>query len=173
MSKEIWKDIEEYEGLYQISSLGRIKSVRRYINTRWYGGEIKKSRINRYHMIILYKEGKSKTFYIHRLVAQTFIEKSNLQVNHKDGNKLNNSVDNLEWVTPLENIKHSWEYGLAKKKFGSNNNNFKITNKIIKEINKLKGIYTQPKLAEMFNISLSQVGAIHQGRLQINKNREI
>ena len=100
MEKEIWKDIEGYEGLYQISNLGRI---RKYIILRQFLSH------KGYLTTQLSKENKSKTFLVHRLVAKTFIPKidGKNQINHKDGNKINNKVENLEWCTQKENINYS------------------------------------------------------------------
>ncbi len=100
--EEFWKDIRGYEGLYQISSLGRVKS--------FYKNKILKPRVkeNDYLIVSLYKEGKDKKFYIHRLVAEAFIPnpENKEYVNHKDFNKSNNSIGNLEWVTRIENFRH-------------------------------------------------------------------
>lgn len=100
--EELWKNIKGYEGLYQISSLGRVKS--------FYKNKILKPRVkeNNYLIVSLYKEGKDKKFYIHRLVAEAFIPNTDNKeyVNHKDFNKSNNSVENLEWVTRSENFRH-------------------------------------------------------------------
>ena len=108
---EIFKDIEGYEGLYQISNKGRVKSLERVTSS---GCPIKeKIRVNStkkngYEFIILYKDGKGKNFYIHRLVALAFIPNidNKSQVNHIDENKSNNCVSNLEWVTNNENQRH-------------------------------------------------------------------
>lgn len=101
--EEIWKDIEGYEGLYQVSNMGRVKSVRKNI--------ILKNKIesNGYERVHLYKNKGYKHFLIHRLVANAFIPNTdNLpQVNHKDENKANNRVDNLEWCIP----KYNYNYG--------------------------------------------------------------
>ena len=94
--KGIWKDIEGYEGLYQVSNMGRVRSLTRNNII------LKKTITNRgYERVPLYKNKKSKLFRVHRLVANAFIPNpDNLpQVNHKDENKLNNCVDNLEWCT--------------------------------------------------------------------------
>lgn len=107
--QEIWRDIKNYEGLYQISSLGNVKSLR--------NNKILKPGIrNEYYIVSLCKGGKQKSKTIHRLVAKTFIPnpKNKEQVNHIDGNKLNNRIENLEWCTNQENIIHSWKNGLSK-----------------------------------------------------------
>lgn len=96
MDREIWKDIEYYEGLYWISNFGRVKSKRKILKP--INGE--------YLRVGLSKNGIQTTKYVHRLVAETFLGKSNLQVNHKDENKHNNCVNNLEWITFKENMNY-------------------------------------------------------------------
>lgn len=112
---EIWKDIKGYEGLYQVSNLGNIRGIDRVIGyrknrTRKWVGEIKKPTIrkNGYLKITLYKDGKGKTREVQRIVAETFIDnpKNVQQVNHINGIKTDNKVENLEWVTPRENDLH-------------------------------------------------------------------
>jgi len=97
--QEIWKDIEGYEGLYQVSNLGNVKSIKNNI--------IKKpSKLPKgYLQICLNKNGKLKYISIHRLVAQAFIPNPNNLpcVNHKDCNPQNNNINNLEWCTYKEN----------------------------------------------------------------------
>ena len=123
MKVEVWKDINGFSN-YQISNYGRVKSKSRYVNVgiknvnKFYKQE---KIINQYYngrgymQVTIYNDiGKPKTIKVHRLVARAFIEnKNNLpQVNHKDGNKLNNCIDNLEWITHKENIRHSYRTGL-------------------------------------------------------------
>ena len=114
---EIWKDIKGYEGIYQVSSLGRIRSLDRLDNKgRITHGRILKNKHDGggYCMVALSKEGKQIYPKIHRLVALHFIPNvdNKPQINHKDENKENNSVDNLEWVTSKENA----NYGTRKER---------------------------------------------------------
>ena len=109
--KESWKDIKGYEGLYQISNLGRVRSVDRLDSANHrLKGRIKSTSIrpNGYENVILCKNSKSKGYSVHRLVAQAFIPnpENKPQINHIDENKANNKVSNLEWVTRKENINH-------------------------------------------------------------------
>lgn len=114
MSKEveIWKDIKGYEGLYQVSNLGRVKSLSRVTSQNKILPEIiLKPQIHGrgYFAVGLYKNGKITNNYIHRLVASTFIinQNNSLQVNHIDGDKSNNYVENLEWVSNSDNNLHA------------------------------------------------------------------
>lgn len=110
--KEIWKDIKGYEGLYQVSNLGNVKRIR-FINIHSnYPKEkmkSKKLRKDGYYEIALYKNGKGKSIQIHRLVAKAFIKEIDGKeyVNHINGIKTDNRVENLEWVTASENKIHS------------------------------------------------------------------
>ena len=156
---EIWKDIEGYEGLYQVSNRGRVKSLERIVmrkNGRPYSVPelIKERQIDHkgYDRIGLNKNGKKKRFFVHRLVLQAFNPSSDetLEVNHIDGNKLNNNVENLEWVTSSENSIHAFENNLHNHQ-GERNTNASITDSEAKEIKKLKGKgLTQKEVGEMF-----------------------
>lgn len=118
---ESWKPIKGYEGLYEVSNLGRIKSLERIAKgtNRKIREMIRKPNIMKgYHCIALVKDGHKKVFRIHRLVIEAFGEPQPSpvhQVDHIDGNKANNSIENLEWVTPAENTKRSFDTGLRKR----------------------------------------------------------
>ena len=139
--KEIFKPVKDYDGLYEVSNLGRVKSLKRsvfngkgfYINPEI----ILKSHINKttgYESVILTKNSEQILYLVHRLVLSTFIlnTENKRTVNHKDGVKTNNNVDNLEWNTYSENILHSFANGLQKPskpwlgKFGADNNSSKV-----------------------------------------------
>lgn len=109
--KEIWKNITDYEELYQISNLGNIKNTKR--------NKIKKKTINKdgYYVAKLSKNNIKKVFLVHRLVAKEFVKNKNNYniVNHKDENKLNNRADNLEWCT----VKYNNNYGTRHFKYKS------------------------------------------------------
>lgn len=116
---EIWKSIQDYEGIYECSSLGRIRSLDRYVldsKRQIYffvkGCELKpRKNKNGYLQVSLNKKGKRKMAYVHRIIAETFLEKikDKNTINHIDGDKNNNCVDNLEWCTYSENNKHSYK----------------------------------------------------------------
>lgn len=102
MSEEIWKDIEGYDGIYEVSSWGRVKNSRT-------GRVLKAGKdIYGYLFVNVYKNGKRTNYKVHRLVAQAFIPnpQNKPQVNHIDENKENNYVENLEWCTAKENNNH-------------------------------------------------------------------
>lgn len=120
--KEIWKDIFNYEGLYQVSNTGKVKSLER----KSFNGHVlitNKERFlkfgnngNGYLFVNLSKDNTQKRLYVHRLVAFAFIPNplNKETVNHKDGNKLNNCVENLEWCSQKENNQHARRTGLIK-----------------------------------------------------------
>lgn len=124
--EEIWKDIKGYEGLYQVSNKGNIKSLDRTTGIKKHGIHRLKEKIlkpikcGKYYQIYLCKDNKAKSFYIHRLVGENFIDniKCYTDINHKDGNTHNNNVENLEWCTRSYNIEHS--YKVLKRKVNVN-----------------------------------------------------
>lgn len=121
--KEVWKDVVGYEGIYEVSNLGQIRTCADKVTyTKRHGTRHWKQRIlkqkGNYKLgkrVTLWKDGKAKYFLVHRLEAIAFLgnppnEKST--VNHIDGNRFNNSITNLEWISREENIKHGFRNGL-------------------------------------------------------------
>lgn len=151
MENEIWKDIPEYEGLYQVSNLGNVRSLN-YNKTKKI--KVLKQGIQKkgYLFITLSKEGKHKSYNAHRLVAKVFIPNPNNlpQVNHKDEDKTNNSVENLEWCSAEYNVNYGTRTDRHRQnmigknignpkiktmlgKFGKEHNNSKPINQYTKE----------------------------------------
>lgn len=168
---EIWKEIKGYEGLYQVSSLGRIKSCEKYVKCK-NGKALKKEKIltpknvNNYHHILLHKNGNYKNFKIHRLVAMAFYENPNNypQVNHIDGNKLNNRVENLEWCTASHNEIHKYKLGYK--------NNRRVLQEfqipLIKEAYKI--FCNQRVVAKLFNVSQRTITCVLNNISYTNKH---
>lgn len=109
--EEIWKDIPNYEGFYKASNLGKIKNIKTNKILKPYQDKNRK-----YMNSHLSKNGIAKVIRTHKLIAQTFISNPNnyFVINHIDGNKENNRVDNLEWCTQKHNVKEAWRLGLSK-----------------------------------------------------------
>ena len=111
-TKEIWRSVNGYSGLYEVSSEGRVRSLDRYVNSgigiRLYKGRVLKPGIgkNGYLQVVLSKDNKQTTFGVHRLVWETFNGKrpEGMQVNHIDEDKTNNRLDNLNLMTPKQNV---------------------------------------------------------------------
>lgn len=155
--------VKGYEGFYVIDNKGDVYSL---VSGR---GRRKKVLIpyekNGYLAVNLYKDGKVKHHYIHRLVAEAFIPNpDNLpEVNHLDCNKFNNSVENLEWCDRKQNLKHSYDKGLKRK--GELHGRHKLTKNEVEQIRNLIGKMSQKEIALKFKISQPTVSAIKTGRL--------
>lgn len=172
MNDEDWRPIQGFEGVYEISSLGRVQRVKGACGTR--PGRTLKHLTNwAYPSVALHKGGLRKQVAIHRLVAIAFIPNSNNlpQVNHIDGDKSNYSINNLEWVTCGENHAHAYRTGLRSNlgnpNFGRNgakNGRAKITNAIAEEIRGLRGTMSQSAIGQIYGIGQSQVSAILSNR---------
>lgn len=161
---EKWCDIENYQGYYQISSFGRVRSINRYI-TRIDGrvcfipSRILKpfqGKTCNYLCVQLCKDNVTEKFMIHRLVAKAFLglkDKSTLEVNHINGNRHDNTVDNLELVTHQQNINHSISHFL-KNDYGEKSTNSKLSNNQAEEIRQkwFDGV-KQVDLANEYNVS--------------------
>lgn len=131
MKEEIWKNIKNYEG-YQVSNFGRVRTHNKITYTKRHGYRCWKNRILHFkpftnskqrskqgmgYRVDLWKNGKPKTLLVARLVLSTFTDtdiNTNLTVNHKDGNRLNNKLENLEWLSREDNIRYGFENGQYK-----------------------------------------------------------
>lgn len=160
--KEIWKDIGGYEGLYEVSNLGRIKSL------HFKESKILKNLEDRdgYLQLNLTKNNKQKLHKIHRLVVIQFIENplNKPEVNHKNGIKTDNRVENLEWVNHSENMKHGYRKGFINNT-GEKNGSHKL--------NKRQAFFIRNseirncKLAKMFNVSEVTISNIKKLKIWI------
>lgn len=169
--QEIWKDIKGYEGLYKISNFGRVKSLERYsskyfnnltkrINAKKIKGKILTSKKGKYLFVMLSKNGKYKTKSIHRLVAEAFIDNPNNYncVNHIDGNKYNNSINNLEWCSVSQNNIHAYRNGLNKR--NKKVLQYDMNGNFVKEWNSVR------QVGKELGISFTQIGACARGELK-------
>lgn len=172
--EEIWKDIPGYEGLYKVSNLGKIKSLSRF--RKGNNGArvpvkeiILKQAVNKlgYAVVSLSKNGKRPQFRVHRLVAFAFLDNPRElpQINHIDGDKLNNKLSNLEWVTPKENTKHAKSIGARDYAFGENSHYAKLTEKDVERI--LRLVADGLSIAEVafeYNVHNSSIERIKNNR---------
>lgn len=162
--KEIWKDIEGYENMYQISNLGNIISFKRK-NPKLLSKTIN---LDGYYVVNLTKDGKTKIFTIHRLVAKAFlINKENFPVvNHKDENKLNNKVDNLEWCT----YEYNHNYGGRNIRTGISQRNKKGSKIILQYDLEMNFIKEWPSLGEIqrtFGFTTSNISKCCRGKSKL------
>jgi hypothetical protein len=159
MEKEQWIDIKGYEGIYQVSNTGKVKSL--------IGNKIKirKPKLDNkgYYQINLHKNNKSKTFRLHRLVAESFIPNTSSKpfVNHKNFIKTDNSIDNLEWSTPLENTRHYIYNGEKNRKRPYENKTYERVKFSMDDLNEMHKLYlsgfTLSQIAEQYNIRTMSV----------------
>jgi len=156
--QEVWKDVKGYENLYQVSNFGRVRSLDRVVRNKNNGVKIIRGRIMSQHLvghgyyhIVLSKDGKIKGHLVHRLVAQTFIPNPQKlpQVNHKDENKLNNNIDNLEWCDSTYNN----NYGTVKVRHSLSQLNHISSSKPVKMLKNDKTIQIFPSISEATRVT--------------------
>ena len=177
LSNEIWRDIKGYKGYYQISNLGRIKSLQRKVPVNRKGQKtflktvkerILKQKTNKYgyKVVDLRRNGHDHRL-VHRLVAQMFIPNPENKpvVNHLDGNKINNNATNLEWATVSENTQHSYDNMLQVMGVGEENPGSKLTEQDVLGIWELrrKG-FIMKDIADKYDVSLSNISLIIRGK---------
>jgi hypothetical protein len=170
--KEIWKDIKGFEGLYKVSNTGKVKSLTRKVKGKSGSYRTINEKLisltdngKGYLVLTLYKDEKRYFKKIHRLVAEAFIDNplNKPEVNHKDGNKKNNNVNNLEWVTTLENCQHRQLNRLGNIENATKSKYKPIakidlnTGKIIKKFSSVK------EAAKEFNCHLDAIARVARG----------
>ena len=179
---EKWKDIKGHEGFYQISDKGRLRSLGREVVDKngiinRYKGKILKTHANKFGYLhcSLYKSSKVTCARIHKLVAEAFVDNTDNKphINHKDGNKQNNTPENLEWCTASENIQHAYDNGLnynserQKKLTSLANRGEKCHQSKLKEFDVqvirdayATGAFTQSYLSKEFGVGCDQISRI-------------
>ena len=175
---QVFRPVPGFEGLYEVSSLGRVRSVDRLVErrNRWktpykafYPGIELKQKPDKYgySTVCIFHNGQRKYVGVHRLVASAFIPnpKGLPQVNHKNCNKRDNSATNLEWATPLENVHHAIEHHLQRYAKGERMPQSRLTERKVKRIKKLlsKGTMTQAAIAREFQVSNNAINHISKG----------
>lgn len=181
LNNEIWKDVAGYEGYYQISNMGRVKSLDRMVNSARSstGFRLSKGRIlktyfarcgkcrkhsnteNAYELIHLYKGVNEKAFTIHRLVAEAFIPnpKNLPQINHKDENKANNRASNLEWCDSLYNA----NYGTRNERVSANRNDKTPVNQFSIDGEFIAQYESLAMASKSTNVRISLISAVCRG----------
>lgn len=156
----MWKNINGYDGKYQVNELGEVRSVK-YKNPRILKHEL----VGRgYPVVCLCNHGSVNHVYIHHLVANAFLTKPEDKqiINHKDGNKLNNQVSNLEYVSYSENNQHAYDTGLHGR--GEKHYNAKLSESDVKQIKKEGKRNTYQDIADKYNVSKATVRDILIGK---------
>lgn len=170
MLKEEWRDIFKYEGLYQVSNLGGVKSLNRYVRCKGGKKRLVKGRTLKFHIsargykyVVLCKEGRLKTYKVHRLVLMMFdrLSRDDEECNHKDGIRYHNCIENLEWCTHKQNCYHR-DNVLGKHSRGEKSGTSKLIESEVSEIRNLLGQekLTQKQIGEKYSISPSVISSI-------------
>lgn len=159
MENEIWKDIKGYEGLYQVNKIGQVRKLKHEIKIL--APEVMKKG---YLRVSLTKNKQRTRILIHVIVAKHFIPNhdNKQQVNHINGIKSDNRIENLEWCTNKENCIHAVKNNLRLAVFGEEAGGSKLSEIDVIEIRNLKGKLIKKEIAEKFNISIHTIKQIHQ-----------
>ena len=168
--KEEWRPVVGFEGLYEVSNLGKVRSLDRRIKCKYFQnikGKVLKPQLDKqtgYLVIYLWREGLISRFTIHSLVAKMFLKKpaARDEVNHKNGKKTDNKISNLEWTTRSKNMIHAHAIGLAPT--GERHGGAKLKNNDISKIRFLSSVMTQDAIAKNFGVSQSIISGIISGK---------
>ena len=169
--KEVWKDIPGLDGIYQASDFGRIKRMYRVItNKRGHKLTIKELIIKQfmgcwgYPLVPLTVNGKQKSISVHRLVGRAFLPNPDglRDINHKDFNKANNHVSNLEWLSHSANVKYSYDFGNVKRRVGELNGRARLTEAQVVHIRKRELSYNG--YVKLYGVGKSTVHGIVTGQ---------
>lgn len=167
---EEWKDMVGYEGYYQVSSNGSVRSSRQVTNT--YVGKILKPSFKKkgkvyYEYLTLSKNNVVKTIAVHRMVATTFLGTPVCNrncVRHLDGNSLNNDILNLKWGTYVENAQDSIRHGTSVNNAGSRHGMSKLKESMIHSIRRMSLTMTRKNIADHFMVGISTIDDVIKGR---------
>lgn len=166
VTSPIWKPVKGYEDFYEVSENGDIRTIERYITLPTHTYLKKQKMLTQFHdgrgymHVKLYDgKGKCKSLTTHKIVALTYIPNPNdlIEINHKDGNKLNNKVSNLEWSTRSDNIRHAYEIRSPESYSGESCNFTKLTKEQVIAIRKeyAENNVTKTSLARKYNLKSS------------------
>lgn len=180
--KEVWVDVKGYEGLYKVSNKGNVKSLYREVlksngKTQIIIEKILKPQDSGhgYNRVNLYKNKKPKMITVHSIVLEAFTNKreNGKVINHIDGDKKNNNLNNLEWCTSKENTIHGFKTGLIEK--GEKHSRAKLKEKEVLEIKRIyfKGKCSQRELAKKFGVSQNAIYCIINGKSWSWLNEEV
>lgn len=162
--EEVWKDVKGFESLYQVSNIGNVK---RLISQRVFAERLIGRTIDRYGYVkrVLSKDGKNNHFTEHRLVAIAFIDNPDYKatVNHINGIKTDNRVENLEWNTNIENHQHAIDTGLKDQK-GIKHHKCKLTEEQVLEIREIGFSQTRMSLSKKYGVSRTNILGIIRGK---------
>lgn len=165
---EEWRPAPEME-TYEVSSIGRVRrspAAQPAINT-YPGRVLRPDCATGYERVTLRHKGKQHRMLVHRLVARAFLENARAfaHVNHKDGNKMNNRVDNLEWCSPQQNVHHAWKTGLCRGLYGERNGHTKLTDRDVQVIMSARerGVHLHV-IAQVYGVSEAAISCVVTGK---------
>lgn len=167
--KELWKPLLEYKGI-EVSSIGRIRKAANKSRKERILTEFPKDRDGYYRCSVQRLDGTWTSQPVHRLVAKAFIPRTKNRdiVNHIDGNRTNNRIENLEWVTPKENVIHSFKFG-SRKICEQVPKKTILTDFQVNQIGKLRELYTVNQIAKLFNIEYQSLKNIIHKKKQCER----